>query len=101
MSDLFILDAEGSALLEELHLRAREEDAICQNAPIIWDAEFSDDAKVAIEGCLGRKATEDSEGFPPCPLIDLCLKTANAVKATAGVWGGKDFGTYPKRKKKS
>jgi len=93
------LSDEGAKLVELLRSLAIENEVLCINAPVIWDAETLEDARTAIEGCNGKPADDEGDGFPPCPIKDLCLKTGEATFATVGVWGGKDFGSYPKRKK--
>jgi hypothetical protein len=92
------LSVEGSRLLEELSKQANDLSVLCQQDPILWDAETESDAFEAKQGCNGKPATDDSEGFPPCPIKDLCYKTGVAVNAICGVWGGHDFDKGPKRR---
>lgn len=82
-SNSFYLDADARELVRELRDKAVEYDVICRQAPIIWDAEYSSDARLAKDGCLG--ITNGTK----CPLLELCLEAAIAMDVTAGVWGGK------------
>jgi hypothetical protein len=92
------LSVEGSRLLDELREQAIEYNVLCMQDPILWDAETDMDAFEAKQGCNGKPATAESEGLPPCPIRDLCYKTAIAVNANACVWGGVDFDKGPKRR---
>lgn len=84
----FSISKKGAELSRRLNEAAIEEQAICMQAPLVWDAETYTDIKTAKEGCNGRPKTEDSEGSPPCPLRALCIETAIELKVVAGVWGG-------------
>lgn len=81
-SNNFYLDAHASALVYELREQAVEHEVICRQAPVIWDAEYVGDARLAKDGCLG--ITTGTK----CPLIELCIETAIACDIKAGVWGG-------------
>lgn len=85
-------------MLEHLQNLSIEYQAICQQAPIIWDAETPSDARTAKDGCLGRPKTDESEGTPPCPLVAFCRDTGIEINAAAGVWGG--LTPYELRKEK-
>lgn len=100
MSDFFqpTLSVEGSRLLDELRKQAIENDVLCMQDPILWDAETEINAFEAKQGCNGKLPTSESEGWPPCPIRDLCYKTAVAVNANCCVWGGVDFDKSPKRR---
>jgi hypothetical protein len=82
------LTPKGAVLVQQLREAAIEEDAICMQAPNIWDADTIEDSHVAKRGCNGTPPTKDSLGSPPCPLRILCLETALEINAFYGVWGG-------------
>jgi hypothetical protein len=85
--DFIPLTAIQARQLDKLQNAACEENPICQQAPVIWDAENAEDAKYAKRNCLGivdRGETKQD----PCPLVELCLETALVINVTYGVWGG-------------
>ena len=88
IQDGLYLTKRGQELVSQLRDEAIENDVICMQAPVIWDAETIEDSHVAKAGCNGTKRTKDSDGTPPCPLRALCLETALEIGANYGVWGG-------------
>jgi hypothetical protein len=82
------LSREAALLLEDLYAAAIEEDALCMQAPVIWDGNNNEDIMAAKQGCNGVRKTRSVQGYPPCPLRNLCLQAALAAKVTHGVWGG-------------
>ncbi len=99
MDDFYTFSEEGERLAQQLHNEAIANDAICMQAPLIWDGETLGDVRTAKEGCNGRPKTQDSHGSPPCPLRELCLETAIELDARAGVWGGKTISDIRKLKR--
>lgn len=99
MNDFYALSKKGELLSQLLRDEAIENDVICMQAPLIWDAETLTDVRMAKEGCNGRPKTEDSEGTPPCPIRKLCLETAIEIDARCGVWGGKTISDIRKLKR--
>ena len=99
ISPTLVLSKEGAALLFKLREAAVEVDAICINAPVLWDADTIEDNNVAKEGCNGKPKSVDSDGFPPCPIRELCLETAMTNNEQFGVWGG--LSVYERRKLKN
>lgn len=85
----FHLSHKASLLLEELRDKAIEYQAICQQAPHIWDGENPEDVRMAKAGCNGKVAVRGGfKTVSPCPLRQLCLETAIATQSHYGVWGG-------------
>lgn len=89
LSEFLVLTEKASALLDELYDKAIEVQALCMQAPIIWDAENSEDLTTAKRGCNGSKGDGVSSPMPPCPLRSLCLEAAIESNSTHGVWGGR------------
>lgn len=88
LSEALVLTEKASALLDELYEKAIDVQAICMQAPIIWDAETSEDLITAKRGCNGSTGDAVSLPSPPCPLRALCLEAALESNSTYGVWGG-------------
>lgn len=89
LSDSLVLTNKASELLDELYDKAIEVQAICMQAPVIWDAETSEDLVTAQRGCNGNKGDGSSLPTPPCPIRSLCLEAAIESNSTHGVWGGR------------
>ena len=76
-------------MLERLRDLAIKYQTICQQAPNIWDAENTEDSKIAQNGCNGTvSVTKGQQRTPPCPIKNLCLQTAITTQSHYGVWGG-------------
>ena len=82
------MSSRGAKLLHELQTKSLEINPICTSAPIIWDAENTEDARLAKKNCLGYPASDNSDGLEPCPLLKLCFETAIENNEQFGVWGG-------------
>lgn len=89
LSDFLVLTDKAAELLDELYEKAIEVEALCMQAPIIWDAETNDDLATAKRGCNGSKGDGISSPIPPCPLRSLCLEAAIESNSMHGVWGGR------------
>lgn len=88
MPDYLQLSSEGAEQLAKLRKLANFYNVLCQQAPMIWDAENPEDAQLAKSGCNGTPHSSTSTAQPPCPIRKLCLQTAIATKSNFGVWGG-------------
>ena len=84
---LLPLTQKQAQKLSELHEKAIEVTPYCMNAPLIWDAENSEDEKYAKKFCLGITAKDETK-IEPCPILLLCRETALLTHPVGGVWGG-------------
>ena len=89
LSDFLVLTDKAAALLDELNEKAIEVQALCMQAPIIWDAETNEDLATAKRGCNGSKGDGVTSPTPPCPIRSLCLEAAIESNSLHGVWGGR------------
>jgi len=63
--DFFELTPEGAVMLERLRDLAIKYQTICQQAPNIWDAENTEDSKIAQNGCNGTVSVAKGQQRTP------------------------------------